>query len=164
MNRDHLQPHIDALLQAVPQQHKSPLERAVEIMLMHSIKPNEIIELRLSSPEDCNLKSLAQRALNLFFLTFQIYPTELVAHSTVAALFVASEFVFKATVQQPSLQMLHKALFGPDFTPPPVRIVPDDSLDTRTVAVRFSIDTESEEFLQIMTSFLRKMFFGESEA
>lgn len=163
MNKDHLQPHIDALLQAVPQQHKSPLERAIEVMLVHHIKPDETIELRLSGSKDCNLHSLAQRALNLFLLSFQIYPTELVAHSTVASLFVASESIFKATVEQPPLQLLHNAMFGPDFIPPPVRIVANDNLDTRTVSVRFSIDTNSEEFQCVMRSFLHKMLLGEND-
>lgn len=163
MNREDMQPHIDALLQAVTPTQKSPLERAIEIMLVHNLKPNETLELRLSSTRDCNLSSLAQRTINLFFQTLQIYPTELAAHSTVASLFVASEIVFKAETPHNSLQMLHKALFGPDFTPPPVRIVADNSLDTRTVAVRFAINTESEEFQHVMESLLKKMLLGESE-
>lgn len=153
------QTHIDELLKMVQSPHKSSLERSIELLAMLGIKTSETLELRLSSTKSCDLSDLAQRAVNAFLLALHIHPNVLAVHSTVASLFVADEKVFTPTLPQEAMKQFHAALFGADYTPTPVRIVPDNSLDTRTVAVRFSIDPESEEFHEAVVSIIKDLLF-----
>lgn len=158
-NEEEAQTHINELLKLVQSSGKSPLERSLEVLAMLGVSPRETLELRLSSPQDCNLSNLAQRAVNAFFMAFHLHPNVLVAHSTVASLFIASEQVFTPTLPHEAAKPLHDVLFGTNFIPQPVRIVPDNNLDTRTIAVRFELDTESEEVQDAAVSLIKKLLF-----
>ncbi len=159
MRNEEVQAHLNALLKTVQSPNKSPLERSIEMLATLGVKAHETLELRLSSPQDCNLSDLAQRGVNAFLTSFHLHPNVLSVHSTVASLFVASELVFTPTIPQEAAKQFYAALFGANFTPQPVRIVPDNSLDTRTVAVRFSLDTKSEEVQEAALSLIKKLIF-----
>ena len=114
-------------------------EAVVERLLMLHIPPGDHIEFRLSSEKDSDLFGLAQRAADSFFTVFALYPTAIALHPAVASLFEASEFVIKAE-HQLGTECREALLRG--FTPAPIHVECDASVDTRTVAVRFAINAE----------------------
>jgi len=127
-------------------------QSAIEHLMRLGLTPGELLELRLSRKEQTNIFKLAQTAANAFFSAFNLYPNALAVHSTIAHLFEASEFTVTAKYTGDTDTML--ALCGSGLEMRPLQIVIDESLDTKTVAVRFELDIETvtDEVIEMFLS------------
>src|SRR5579859_1574029 len=118
-------------------------EMVVTRMATIGMQMGDSLELHITS-ETIDLE-LPQRAVNVFFTTFFLYPSSIAVHSTIAALLEASETILKANCRFIDSGTISARLLGEDFTALPIRIEIDDSLDTKTVAVRFKINLDEYE-------------------
>lgn len=162
MNSNKFDDQVKKLIDEIQVPRQSWRENIVVRMIRMRLEPGDRLELRVSNSTNGDVFSLIQRGANAFFTTFSMYPTSVAVHSTVAHLLEASEFSLKAThhlTQFSSGVDLQAEMLGYDFEIRPLHIEIDDSLDVRTVAVRFSIDMEEygDVFKKVLIESLREM-------
>lgn len=152
--------HLDEVLEMIRQDKQTPMEATLQAMASIGLSPFEPVELRVSSTKLCD-PQFAQRVATAMLTAMRLYPTSIAVHSTVAKLFEASEVVIKVDLKNSNFRDILEAIYGKAFLEQPIHIEIDDSLDTKTVAARFKMDTENnKEFDDTMIAMIMKAVGG----
>lgn len=151
---------IDEVIDMVRQDKRTPMEATLQGLAANGLSPFEPVELRVSGENLCD-PHFAQRVATAMLTALRVYPTSIAVHSAVAKLFEASEVMIKVDLKNSGFRDILEAIYGKKFLEQPICIEVDDSLDTKTVAVRFKMNTENnKEFDDAMVSMLMKMVKG----
>jgi hypothetical protein len=152
---------LDEVIDMLRQNKRTVMEETLQALAASGLSPYESVELRVSSDKLCD-PHFVQRAARAMLISLHLYPTSIAVHSTVAKLFEASEVVIRVDLKGNAFRDILEAIYGREFLEKPIHIEIDDSLDTKTVAVRFKMDTENnKEFDDTRVAMLMKMVKGE---
>lgn len=151
---------IDEVIDMLRQERRTPMEEALQALAFLGLSPFEPVELRVVSDKLCDPR-FVQRIARAMLLATRLYPTSIAVHSTVAKLFEASEVVVRIDLKDNAFRDILEAIYSKEFLEKPIHIEADDSLDTKTVALRFRMDTEdNEEFNNAMVAMIMKIAKG----
>lgn len=150
---------MNEVIEMIRQDKSTPMEATLQALASNGLSPFEPVELRVSSTKLCDLLH-AQRVATAMLMTMRLYPTSVALHSAVAKLFEASEVVIKVDLKTSPCRDILEIIYGKEFLAQPIRVEVDDSLDTKTAAARFKMNTESEEFDATVLTMLKKMAEG----